>query len=907
MDETEAKITISAQDLASGPLRDVAHYAGEASKEFNYLQETAKLVHDGFGGIPPSSVAAANSLAAMNKQLETAQKELQNLDVSTSAYVMKSREIASVQGEIAAAHEVSSHALEKHATFLGMNTEKLNILKDALKQVAPGLGRMGDLTAIAEGAAYGAMAIGMAELVKHSVEVADAFEGIDTRAKVIFGTDYPGMSAASDGLSQSLGRSQVQMLGAITQTTAIAEGLGLSKTAAEQMSTQLSSLGVDIGKAFHTSDADAIQAIQSALEGNTRALRQYGIVMNDNTLQEYAHAAGIKAKVVDMDSEQKAVLEANYVLAKSSDIHNAATASTGGLDDQLKRLNATWSDFSKDLGEIVLPGVTAVFSVINTVLSDAITYIKFFADEWKAMIELISMGVGNIKGTVGGVNFGGVNSDGQKIVGAGIPGYQQLANGQEDFTKNTPEGQKVKDETDKMNQAYEDLQKSLDKTGAAFNSYGVDMDHTAKGSADAAKQLEATKTALEALNQSYEDASKSIDTKLLDLDTSHKDRMASIQDSIDKTKQSIQDLADAFQKSMDDINNAEADALIKGQDNITKLQAQLDKKLQEVESKKQGSGSVSVALQDEVAKLQDELDAAKKGQQNAEAMVGGMPVTTAKPLSEMNDEIVTMQKNLENMERQKDLLSGSGNKSVPAVLTEGITQLRANITKVQGELDAASGKASSAVMDAFNKRKDMSAPESKITDEEAKRVTDTDKYNDSLKKLNTTLDKYNNSKDVENAAYGAQRTQLIQTQQALISFHDQYVAAMNDMAKVTKDQLTSMKNDLSDLAATMTSAQAKILGENRVSIGGGTTIPSRIGGGYAEGLTRVGEGGPELVSLPAGSFVHSNQDSQKIAGGMAQSITINMGGVTVKNEADEDRLVKKLARMIQLQKLSSAA
>lgn len=80
------------------------------------------------------------------------------------------------------------------------------------------------------------------------------------------------------------------------------------------------------------------------------------------------------------------------------------------------------------------------------------------------------------------------------------------------------------------------------------------------------------------------------------------------------------------------------------------------------------------------------------------------------------------------------------------------------------------------------------------------------------------------------------------------------------------------------------------------------TIPKRAAGGPASGLTLVGERGPELVSLPGGSYVHSNRDSRRMLGGAS----ISIGQVTVTNEADEDRLIAKLTRLIQLQSRQAA-
>lgn len=60
-------------------------------------------------------------------------------------------------------------------------------------------------------------------------------------------------------------------------------------------------------------------------------------------------------------------------------------------------------------------------------------------------------------------------------------------------------------------------------------------------------------------------------------------------------------------------------------------------------------------------------------------------------------------------------------------------------------------------------------------------------------------------------------------------------------------------------------------------------IHARAAGGPASGLTLVGERGPELVSLPGGSRVYSNQDSRNMMSGGSGVMTVNLniasGGV----------------------------
>ena len=69
-----------------------------------------------------------------------------------------------------------------------------------------------------------------------------------------------------------------------------------------------------------------------------------------------------------------------------------------------------------------------------------------------------------------------------------------------------------------------------------------------------------------------------------------------------------------------------------------------------------------------------------------------------------------------------------------------------------------------------------------------------------------------------------------------------------------------------------------------------TAIPQKAAGGPASGMTWVGERGPELVSLPSGSYVHNNRDSMAMAGGGGMMVVVNVGGSVIS----EGRLIDKI-------------
>jgi hypothetical protein len=75
--------------------------------------------------------------------------------------------------------------------------------------------------------------------------------------------------------------------------------------------------------------------------------------------------------------------------------------------------------------------------------------------------------------------------------------------------------------------------------------------------------------------------------------------------------------------------------------------------------------------------------------------------------------------------------------------------------------------------------------------------------------------------------------------------------------------------------------------------------PFASGGVTTQGLSLVGERGPELVNLPAGSKVHSNKDSRSLTGkSIVNNITVNVKGSMGSSDAEVRVLADKIGKLI---------
>lgn len=135
------------------------------------------------------------------------------------------------------------------------------------------------------------------------------------------------------------------------------------------------------------------------------------------------------------------------------------------------------------------------------------------------------------------------------------------------------------------------------------------------------------------------------------------------------------------------------------------------------------------------------------------------------------------------------------------------------------------------------------------------------------------------------------------------------------------DEITESANKASRSLANVTGTTKNVSLGAGVGVGGSVALapmlslnqgtPSYVGGGYNPagyslgrpaaamgtsyapgGQTLVGEHGPELVNLPRGSKVSPNYETESMVGG---GITINIQNANIREEADIDKLAKRLS------------
>ena len=106
--------------------------------------------------------------------------------------------------------------------------------------------------------------------------------------------------------------------------------MGITGEAANDLSKMTTAIAYDFGTAFKMDDAEALSTVQDYLSGNTAALSQYGVQINDTVLQQTALSMGLNKNIEDLSDAEAAQVRMNALLENSTSIQEqAAGAQTG--------------------------------------------------------------------------------------------------------------------------------------------------------------------------------------------------------------------------------------------------------------------------------------------------------------------------------------------------------------------------------------------------------------------------------------------------------------------------------------------------------------------------------------------------------------------------------------------------
>lgn len=133
----------------------------------------------------------------------------------------------------------------------------------------------------------------------------------------------------------------------------LTSGFGVAEKAANTMSQNLTQLSYDMASFFNTDVETAFDKLSSAMAGQVKGLRDFGIDVTIASLQEYALSKGIDKTVRSMTQAEKSMLRYNYIMEKSIIMQGDMARTIVTPANSLRILNAQLTQMKRALGNII--------------------------------------------------------------------------------------------------------------------------------------------------------------------------------------------------------------------------------------------------------------------------------------------------------------------------------------------------------------------------------------------------------------------------------------------------------------------------------------------------------------------------------------------------------------------------
>lgn len=181
------------------------------------------------------------------------------------------------------------------------------------------------------------------------------------------------------GLGQTVAKKYVGTFGAM------AKAFNFSNKEALAMSETLTGLTGDVASFYNLSSDEAYTKLKSVFTGETETLKDLGVVMTQNALDQYALANGYGKTTSKMSEQEKVALRYKFVLDKLNIANGDFARTSDSWANQTRVLGLRFNELKATLGQGFINIFTPIVKGINMVLSK----LQVLANAFKLFTEMI--------------------------------------------------------------------------------------------------------------------------------------------------------------------------------------------------------------------------------------------------------------------------------------------------------------------------------------------------------------------------------------------------------------------------------------------------------------------------------------------------------------------------------------
>ena len=177
-------------------------------------------------------------------------------------------------------------------------------------------------------------------------------------------------------------------MGATSNIADLAQGMGVNADTATDLAQKYTSLAYDLASFNNVSDERALNALTSALTGETEACKALGINLTETVMNQSAYMTSLGKTMNELTLAEKAEAYYQVALEQSQNALGDAERSAMSYENQQKRLAGATNELQVAIGEYLLPIFTPLVSMAGSLVEQFTSMITAFGqarDEGQSM------------------------------------------------------------------------------------------------------------------------------------------------------------------------------------------------------------------------------------------------------------------------------------------------------------------------------------------------------------------------------------------------------------------------------------------------------------------------------------------------------------------------------------------
>ena len=195
---------------------------------------------------------------------------------------------------------------------------------------------------------------------------------------------------------------KVQVQGLAAEMKLLTRNLGITNEMSNKMTENLTKVAYDLAAWKKVSPEQTIKNIEQGLSGQTKALRNYGIALNQQTLQNTLYENGINRTVSSLNSAEKAYLTYYQIMKVTSGQQGYLAQTLMSPANALNVIKTQFNLLAREIGNVFIPILMAAVPVVIA-LTNALRWLaQALAGLFGINIDFseYTSGIGNISGGI---------------------------------------------------------------------------------------------------------------------------------------------------------------------------------------------------------------------------------------------------------------------------------------------------------------------------------------------------------------------------------------------------------------------------------------------------------------------------------------------------------------------------